>query len=332
MKFSVVVCAYNEEKYLEKCLNSLKEQDFDKNDYEIIIIDNESLDKTPKISKFFLESNDNKTQIKYFKIKHVGLSSSRNFAVSKCSGDIVVFIDGDAVTDKELLKEYKVVFNNSCDYSGGKICLLNQDSHMANLIQNTKYKQIFHGYNKKNLLHGANMAFRKSIFKNFEFIENFYSRGDDTSFVAILEKNCFLFASSEKSIVYHERPEKISEWLTILKVEFDLIYKVHTLVNQCLNKNSFIFQKSLLGNSFLILLFILSFVDSVFFFAFVAVLLFVKKRHFDFSLNIKEASFAILNLFINIFFTPFMYFLSYIKYKDEKLIEKVDIEIIEKIL
>jgi glycosyltransferase involved in cell wall biosynthesis len=42
IKFSVIVCAYNEEKYLEQCLESLYNQNYDKDNYEVIVIDNES--------------------------------------------------------------------------------------------------------------------------------------------------------------------------------------------------------------------------------------------------------------------------------------------------
>ena len=331
MKFSVIVCAYNEEKYLKKCLNSLKDQNYNKDDYEIIIVDNESTDETNKISEGFIEDVNGQLKIKYFSIQHVGLSSSRNFAISKSEGDIIVFIDGDAIVDESLLKEYEIVFNTGCDYSGGKINLLNKDNYIANLLQNTKYKQIFNGYNKKNLLHGANMAFSKEIFDKFKFIENFYSRGDDSSFIALVS-NKYLFKSSKKSIVYHERPESFSEWINILKVEFDLSYKVHTLVNQSLNKNSYLFQKSLFGNLIIICFLIFSFINIYFFIFFTLILIFIKKRHFDLTLNLKETSFALLNLFINIFFTPPLYLLSYLKYKSEKLIKNIKIVIIKSIV
>lgn len=49
--FSVVIPAFNEEKFLPNCLKSLKEQDF--KDFEIIVVNNNSIDKTAKIAKEF---------------------------------------------------------------------------------------------------------------------------------------------------------------------------------------------------------------------------------------------------------------------------------------
>ena len=48
-KISVIIPARNEEKYIEFCINSVKSQNF--SDYEIIVVDNGSTDKTSEIAK-----------------------------------------------------------------------------------------------------------------------------------------------------------------------------------------------------------------------------------------------------------------------------------------
>lgn len=54
MKISVVIPAFNEEKYIETCLKSLRHQDF-KDDYEIIVCDDSSTDDTVKISEKYAD-------------------------------------------------------------------------------------------------------------------------------------------------------------------------------------------------------------------------------------------------------------------------------------
>lgn len=49
MKFSIIIPAYNVEKYIGDCLGSLMNQDYPHNDYEIIIVDDASTDGTVSV-------------------------------------------------------------------------------------------------------------------------------------------------------------------------------------------------------------------------------------------------------------------------------------------
>jgi glucosyl-dolichyl phosphate glucuronosyltransferase len=232
VKFSIIVCAYNEEQYLEQCLESLYSQNYDKYDYEILIIDNDSSDKTPEIGQSFFRKYKNELKIKYFRIKHVGLSTSRNFGVENAVGNIVVFVDGDAITDMNLIKEYEKTFEEKkCDFSGGRINLLNTESKFANLLQVTRFYQEYSKKLKYNFMHGANMAFKKKLLVEYNFNDEIYSRGDDTYLSNVLLRNNYKFSFSENSFVFHERPAKIKEYVSILRYEAMMSYSVKNLIN-----------------------------------------------------------------------------------------------------
>ena len=66
---SVVVCAFNEEKFLLRCLNSIKSNinNLDKS-AEIIIVDNSSFDSTGNIALKFVNENTKDLMIRYLKI------------------------------------------------------------------------------------------------------------------------------------------------------------------------------------------------------------------------------------------------------------------------
>ncbi|MFH0875476.1 MAG: glycosyltransferase family 2 protein, partial [archaeon] len=84
---SVIIPAYNEEKCITECLNSLKNQQF--KDFELIVIDNNSKDSTSKIAKQYTK--------KVFLCKEQGISSARNFGAKKAKGKILCFIDADGI-------------------------------------------------------------------------------------------------------------------------------------------------------------------------------------------------------------------------------------------
>lgn len=97
-KFSLIIPAYNVEKYIKKCLDSVLNQTY--NNYEIIIINDGSTDNTSKI----LESYKSNKKIKLINQENKGLSSARNTGVSNAKGDYILFIDSDDFIEKELLE------------------------------------------------------------------------------------------------------------------------------------------------------------------------------------------------------------------------------------
>jgi glycosyltransferase involved in cell wall biosynthesis len=117
---SVVVPAFNEEKFLPKCLESLRNQDF--KDFEIIVVDNNSTDKTAEIAKKFgviLVSEENQ-----------GVAFARNKGAKVAKGEILVFTDADTILPKDWLsrisKEFKededlIAFGGSCEFYSGPI-------------------------------------------------------------------------------------------------------------------------------------------------------------------------------------------------------------------
>ena len=91
MLFSIIVPVYNVEKYIEKCLSSLKRQiNFD--EYEVIVVNDGSKDGSEEIVKHFCETYDN---FKLINQKNGGLSDARNTGIKNAKGDYVIFLDGD---------------------------------------------------------------------------------------------------------------------------------------------------------------------------------------------------------------------------------------------
>jgi glycosyltransferase involved in cell wall biosynthesis len=85
MNISVVIPAYNEEKYLGKCLESLKNQT--EKPFEIIVVDNNSTDKTAEIAKSYGAT--------VITEKQQGISYSRNAGFNAAKGEIIARIDAD---------------------------------------------------------------------------------------------------------------------------------------------------------------------------------------------------------------------------------------------
>lgn len=99
-KVSIIVTVYNVEKYLEKCLETLVNQTL--KDIEIIVVNDESPDNSQKIIDDFSKKYPN--VIRSYKIKNMGLGGARNFAISKCKGEYIQFVDSDDYISKDMSK------------------------------------------------------------------------------------------------------------------------------------------------------------------------------------------------------------------------------------
>jgi glycosyltransferase involved in cell wall biosynthesis len=91
---SIVVCSYNGAQTLEACLTSLQQIDYP--DYEIILVDDGSTDKTPQISKDF-------PNVKTIRQKNMGLSYARNVGFKAARGEVIAYTDSDCMADKDWL-------------------------------------------------------------------------------------------------------------------------------------------------------------------------------------------------------------------------------------
>lgn len=81
-KISVIIPVYNGEKYLERCIKSVLNQNY--NNLEIVLIDDGSNDKSQLICDEFAEED---IRIKAFHKSNAGVSSARNLGLEKCTGE-----------------------------------------------------------------------------------------------------------------------------------------------------------------------------------------------------------------------------------------------------
>lgn len=110
---SVIVPVYNVEKYVEECVNSLLAQTYPF--LEIILVDDGSTDDSYSVCQKLSKKDK---RIKLYKKSNGGLSSARNYGLSKAKGNLISFIDSD---DFISLNFYEVLINpilkQNCDLS-----------------------------------------------------------------------------------------------------------------------------------------------------------------------------------------------------------------------
>jgi hypothetical protein len=86
---SVLIDTYNHERYIEQAVVSAIEQDFPASDYEIVVMDDGSTDRTPEIVGKF------GPRVRLLSKKNGGQASAFNAALPELRGDVIAFLDGD---------------------------------------------------------------------------------------------------------------------------------------------------------------------------------------------------------------------------------------------
>jgi len=95
---SVLIDTYNHERFIEKAIVSVLEQDFPASEREVIVVDDGSTDGTPEIVRKF------EPRVRLLRKKNGGQASAFNAGIPECRGEIIAFLDGDDWWMREKLR------------------------------------------------------------------------------------------------------------------------------------------------------------------------------------------------------------------------------------
>ncbi len=173
---SIIINCFNGEKYLEKNLNSILKQKYQK--YEVIFIDNCSTDSSSKIFKKIKDK-----RFKYFKTsKKIKLYASRNFALKKAKGEFITFLDVDDWWNEKFLSSRKKFFLSNKKYAFSFSNCLHYYENLKK-FENFYNKNLPSGYILDHLLKYyfvklSTIILKKKMIKNYKFNPYYNIMGD----------------------------------------------------------------------------------------------------------------------------------------------------------
>ncbi len=201
--FSVIIPVYNKEKFIEKTLQSVLNQTF--SDFEVIVIDDFSSDKSLNLAEKFVSENLRIIQHK----ENKGLSATRNTGIVNSNGVVMAFLDADDTWEvgylekihslhikfpeaKLLATNYTDVFANNSTMTPKNFFIQNEDDI---LIDN-----FFEVSCSKPIYFPGSLCVFKSVFENVGFYDEEITFAEDIDF-NIRANNKFKLAYSPKSFV-----------------------------------------------------------------------------------------------------------------------------------
>ncbi len=214
VKVSVIV-PVTRESYLNKCLNSLDKQSF--RNFEVILVSNKELGKKLKENKLLIT-------------KEINPAYRRNLAAKKAKGEILAFIDDDAIANKDWIKhavEFLDKNRSFCVVGGPDIISKNSRfrEEISDVLLSNKYLGsgvLAHmNYNQKKEVSEAsslalcNLFVRKKIFEEVDgFNEKIGYGGEDTEFLEfIIRRTKCRMMYLPNLFVYHKKRDFMVPYL-----------------------------------------------------------------------------------------------------------------------
>ncbi len=146
MNLSILIPMYNSEKYIERCLNSIINQNIPESEYEIIIMDDGSTDSSRRLVEDYVQNYSN---IFLYKDKNEGTYTTRNKLLKLAKGEYIYNIDADDYLAGNLLKPFlEVALQNRLDILGfdAKRTLEGEDFEIKNVVENLDAPNIIDGH------------------------------------------------------------------------------------------------------------------------------------------------------------------------------------------
>lgn len=205
-ELSIIICTYNRDPYIDQSILHILNQAVSKDKYELIVVNNNSTDRTDEICRELLTEHD----FRYFIETSQGLSYARNRGISESRGEILAFIDDDAMAAPDFIQNLLNFYHSrpNVSASGGRIYPRYETAkpHWISKFLMPLMSVIDLGDQPKAFTLGsypigANMAFRRSVIE---------SVGDFNTSLGRSGKN--LQGGEEKDIFQRIRSKGLDVW------------------------------------------------------------------------------------------------------------------------
>jgi glycosyltransferase involved in cell wall biosynthesis len=203
---SVVVCAYNEQRYIGDCLDSLLAVDYP--ELDVIVCDDGSTDGTPDIVARY--------PFRVLSLPHGGLSAARNAGLAASTGEVLAYLDADAMCDPDWPYHLVLSLEDSVQATGGPNLPVPDVGFQERVVAHSPGgpMQVLVADDRAEHVAGCNMAFRRDTLVGLGGFDTAYtSAGDDVDVCWRLMDAGFEIGFAHAAQVWHHRRDTVRRYL-----------------------------------------------------------------------------------------------------------------------
>lgn len=202
IKISVIIPAYNEEKLLPSVIAAIKANDFPTDNFEIIVIDNGSTDRTAEIAQeegvILVESER----------RFVG--AARNLGARQARGEFLAFLDADCLPSRNWLEEgLRSLTQEHC--VTGEQC---EAPDQAAWLEKSWFSQKKLGRRQSPHINSANLFISRSFFNDLGGFDESLSSGEDYELCSRASSLVRIIADNKIRVVHLGNPKTVKDFLT----------------------------------------------------------------------------------------------------------------------
>lgn len=229
-KLSVIVPVYNADKYLERCIESIR-RSYDCENMELILINDGSTDKSSDICDTYRKYPD----VVVFHKENGGVASARNLGIDNAKGEFITFCDADDWVSEEILSSVSLMeqHNYDLEVSGYMKCWTDGKNEVVHLSQEGDFEHLPAEYFISGHLHPCwGKIYKKSIIDQYHIRFPKHSLSEDSLFnIEYLEK-CEKIYLSKRSYYHYlqDNSESLTKRINLDAFEiYILLQKIGTL-------------------------------------------------------------------------------------------------------
>lgn len=248
VKVSIIVPVYNVYDYLDKCLNSIKNQTL--KDIEVIVVNDGTKDTSQEIIDKYTEID---SRFKSYIKENGGLSDARNYGMKKARGEYIAFVDGDDYIEPDM---YELMYNKAkendsdiveCDFTWDYPNKIIEDK--TNVKENLLIDIRVVAWNKiykRKLIEKNNILFTKGV--RYEDVDWCYKLIANISTFSSVNKCLYHYIQRNNSIA-NTQNEKVRDIFIVLNNTLNY-YKEKGIYEENKDELEYIYMRYIFGSSF----------------------------------------------------------------------------------
>ena len=195
---SIVMPAYNCEKYVVEAINSILAQTY--RNWELLVLDDGSKDNTLRIIEEFSQKD---SRIKALPNgKNMGVSATRNRGIELASGDWIAFLDSDDMWEPfKLEKQFQVVEKKSAEFLFTGASYINEEGEPFKGIFEVPEKVTYKKLRNQNVISCSSVLVKKKYFENIK-MEKDEMHEDYAVWLRILKLGVTAYGVNEPLLIY----------------------------------------------------------------------------------------------------------------------------------
>ncbi|MGD8523207.1 MAG: exopolysaccharide biosynthesis polyprenyl glycosylphosphotransferase, partial [Desulfobacterales bacterium] len=223
-QISVIVPTYNNADILPVCLEALMAQEYPRDEYEIIVVDDGSTDHTPEVVSQF---TDRIPAVRYFHQANQGPAAARNNGAKHAVGDIIIFTDDDCVAQPQWINHMSRPFHKSGDnIAAVKGAYKTRQSNFIACFAQKEFESRYRKMQKSRHIDFVDTyaaAFKREVFLSLNGFDIRFpeANNEDVEFSYRLAAHSHKIVFNPDAIVYHTHPDTLYKYL---KMKFGRAY------------------------------------------------------------------------------------------------------------